>query len=204
MYGFEHITSSPRYPQAIGEAERAVRTVKELLSKNEDPYLALLAYRSTPLENGYSPAQLLMGRRLKITVPVFPSQLKPKLPDSSELRGREKNSRNRQKRNYDRRHQAKLLKPLHAGDTVWIPDTNSEGTVVEMRNPRSYVVNTPDGGNLEEIVDTYHTPYYRWDWREVAAGNVCPIPLPLPLDPFPMGRGGIIHTPWRYRRGHKP
>lgn len=72
-WGFSHTTSSPRYPQANGETERAARTVKDFLSKAADPYLALMEYRATPLANGYSPAELLMGRKLRTTDPVITS-----------------------------------------------------------------------------------------------------------------------------------
>ena len=60
-YGFTAITSSPRYPRSNGEAERAVQTAKSLIKKNDDLYLGLLAYRATPLQNGLSPAEMLMG-----------------------------------------------------------------------------------------------------------------------------------------------
>ena len=58
-YGFTRVTSSPRYPQANGEVERAVATVKGLWKGGGDKAKALQTYRATPLEIGYSPVQLL-------------------------------------------------------------------------------------------------------------------------------------------------
>ena len=47
-------------------------------SKSDEPYLALLAYRSIPVANGYSPAELLMNRRLRTIVYVY--QKRPGYP----------------------------------------------------------------------------------------------------------------------------
>ena len=127
-YDFVHVTSSPKYPRANGKVERAVRTVKALLRKNEDPYPALLAYRSTPLQNGFSPSELLMGRRLRTKVPVIPRVLKPNVQDSDRQRVqlREDEYRSKQQIYHDKRHQARALPSLATGEQVWVRDQDRE------------------------------------------------------------------------------
>ena len=48
MYGFIHVSSSPRYPQSNGQVECLIQTVKRMLQKSNDPHLAILSYWSTP------------------------------------------------------------------------------------------------------------------------------------------------------------
>ena len=147
-YGFVHVTSSPKYPQSNGAAERAVRTVKSLLMKNNDPYEALMAYRTTPLENGYSPAELLMGRKVRTTVPITKSNLLPCTINMSQLRVKEQQLKERQRKNFDDHHGAKDLGQLKEGARIWISDTGATGRVIQgtqTNPPRSYMVETPTG-----------------------------------------------------------
>lgn len=140
---FQHITSSPKYPQSNGEAERAVQTIKSILNKCDDEYLALLTYRNTPLHNGYSPAQLNMGRKLKTRIPCHPDELIPKLPDYVKLYQREREYREKQAKDYNHRHRVVEGNDLSAGDKVWIPDLKTEGRVLgRHESPRSVIIKT--------------------------------------------------------------
>jgi transposase InsO family protein len=145
QYGFQHRTSSPRFAQSNGEAERAVRTAKEMLTKAKDIHLALLSYRSTPLENGYSPAQLLMGRQLRSTVPMTSALLKPSTPDEHALRNADEHSKARQKANYDRRHRAHPQPTRLQGEEVYIPDLDTEAIITKILANRDYLLMTSSG-----------------------------------------------------------
>ena len=73
-WNITHSTSSPRNPRSNGQAESAVKIVKGLLThakcSGQDPYLALLAYRSTPVDSHLrSPGKMLYQRTLHTIVP---------------------------------------------------------------------------------------------------------------------------------------
>ena len=112
-----------------GFIKAMVKVAKNLLKKNEDPYLALLQYRNSPLHIGYSPAQLLMGRRLRSSSPIYPALLDPKTVENSTLRLKEEAHRAQQKANFDSRHNAKDREDLKPGDPVWLTDMNVHGVI---------------------------------------------------------------------------
>ena len=143
---FDHITSSPHYPQSNGEAERAVQTVKNLLKKSDDKYLALMNYRNTPLHNGYSPAQLSMGRRFKTLVPCHPDELLPSTVDSTVLQRKEKDYRAKMAQNYNKRHRVVTNDNFAVGDRVYIPDCSKKGVIEKIDDkPRSILIKTDNG-----------------------------------------------------------
>ena len=100
-WNFQHVTSSPHYPQSNGEAERAVKTAKELL-KQDDIFLALLTYRSTPAPDfGASPAELAFSRWLQTTLPSLPETITPRILNQETLQERDAVFKQKQKWNYD-------------------------------------------------------------------------------------------------------
>ena len=148
-YNFKHTTSSPHFPQSNDQAERTVQTVKRLLSRSDDPFLALLTYRATLLPwCGYSPAQLLMGRNIRINIPQAMEHLISQLPNYKKFRQDDKKFKQQQKANYDRRHRTRALPFLPEDTKVWVTTDNRQvpGTVTSTADiPRSYFVDVPTG-----------------------------------------------------------
>ena len=111
-YQFRHKTSSPYHLQSNGKAERTVQTVllKKAQEDQKDPYLALLDFRNTPMnEQVGSPTQQLMGRRTKTLLPTSANLLEPKTIRAKSDIGK----RQQQKRYFDRH--AKPLTQLVLG-----------------------------------------------------------------------------------------
>ena len=148
-YSFSHITSSPHYPQSNGHTERAVKTVKGLLKDSEDLYLSLLSYRTTPLPwCDRSPAELLMGRRIRSDLPQSTKTLVPQWPYLQEFKTRNQQFKSKQKVIMTSRHQVRELPEILDDTEVWIT-TNGQPTtgrtIAPADTPRSYIVQTPSG-----------------------------------------------------------
>lgn len=139
---FQHVTSSPGYPQSNGQSEKTVQTLKAVLEKADDPYKALLSYRNTPLEGvNLSPAQMLMGRRLRTPIPVTENMLKPQLYGPEEVLPKLKERQRKQKMQHDKT--AKELPPLKEGEVVRVKEGRKwkPARVTEvLPSPRSYKI----------------------------------------------------------------
>jgi len=140
------VTSSPNYPRSNGFIERHVKHIKNTLKKTirsgEDWQMTLLNFRATPIDNKLSsPAELLLGKPISTLLPNHLGQ--------EEQRKYLQQKRERMKEEYDKRCQQELP-PLYKGQTVRILDKNSKtGTITKKcEEPRSYIVQTPNGTNL--------------------------------------------------------
>jgi len=151
-YEFDHVTSSPGYPQSNGKAESAVKIAKTLIKKaqksGEDPYIALLDYRNTPTAGmNSSPVQRLMSRRTKTLLPTSKPLLKPEIIEDVLVKKEAK--KKTQSKYYNRK--TKKLSELHSGDPVKVQSLKKydpewqDGTVERRVDIRSYDVRLEDG-----------------------------------------------------------
>jgi hypothetical protein len=149
-YEFEHQTSSPRYSQANGKVENAVRSAKRLMIKaledKADPFLALLDWRNTPSEQLHqSPAQILFGRRTRTKLPMAQTLLRT--PETDEARSALTAAKKKQAAYYNRNAREKPALP--AGQTVrFKPDDSAEwrkGMIKNVLPYRSYEIQLEDG-----------------------------------------------------------
>lgn len=140
-YDFKHVTSRPHYAQSHGQAEKGVHILKQLLKKaaasDLGPYLALLSYRASPIQCSLSPAEQLMKRRLRTTLPSHPNdKLKQKNPSKIEHKLRQQKMIQKYSRT------TKHLPPLMTNNTVRIDDADGWSTkVLQEVAPQSYTEN---------------------------------------------------------------
>ena len=147
---FKHVTSSPHFPSSNGLAEASVKVVKNMLLKciesGDDFYKSLQAYRATPLDCGKSPAQLLMQRRIKTSLPVSHSLLKTE--NDSEIVDMKIKQKEKLKEQFDKHSQ--LVPSFKPGTLVSLLNSrtgrwDTTASVIKEISPRSYIVETSEG-----------------------------------------------------------
>ncbi len=105
-----------------------------------------MAYRATPLASGASPAQLLMGRNIRSTLPVSPSTLKPAWPNLSTFKKKDKDLKEKQAKWYYKCHRVQVKPVLQTVQPVWIKNLPNTGRVTNPVDiPPSYIVEGQNG-----------------------------------------------------------
>ena len=90
-----------------------------------------------------------MGRQIRSTLPAPEQSLAPMWPNLEEFRKIDESFKQKQKKNYDRRHRAIDFPPYDKDQPVFITTREGTdpvpGTVVQETRNRSYQVQTPSG-----------------------------------------------------------
>jgi len=163
-YEFQHVTSSPRFPQSNGVAERTVQTAKLLKKAYEDkndPYLAIPELRNAPVPGvGLSPTQLLIGRRTRRILPIKSKLLTPMTYNTKEVQSALEARQQIRKKYFHR--SSKALKPLEPGDTTRMQQGNTWEPAVlvgesKVKETRSYSVTYSETGKIFSRYKKHHT-----------------------------------------------
>jgi hypothetical protein len=205
---FNHVTSSPGFPQSNGFIEQTIRTVKSALKKareaKTDPHLALLSLRTTPIDASLpSPAEVLNKRKMRDLLPKKIIGDGTSHKKSEQIQEHLEERQQVQKRNHDRG--VKELPELDAGQKVYVQNLQSgrwePGRVQERSGePRSYVVSKDTGNTLRR-----NRKFIRADNSKRVRFNQTPqvheIPeVPQEAPPIPEQRQPIQEPPETYTR----
>ncbi|XP_040062267.1 uncharacterized protein K02A2.6-like [Ixodes scapularis] len=164
----EHLKTAPYHPQSNGLAERAVRTVKESLAKlstgdlEEKLAKVLLSYRRTPLSDGKSPAERLLGFQVRSRVDTAVPSRRVCSPDLQVPTIRP--------------HAAVWYRNFGQGEK-WLP-----GVVESNHGARMTVVSTP-GGNVRRHLDQLRLREVKAETSEAPAASGSAVPAPSPRSP---------------------
>lgn len=127
-----------------------MQTAKALLDKanadKKDPYLCVLEYRNTLVDNYKSPAQLLMSHRLCSVLPNTNQQLQPEVVSYKEGYEKWLQRQQHQKKCFDR--SSTLLSPLHSGDSIRLQEQDYWKPAVILQPATtacSHIPHTQDG-----------------------------------------------------------
>jgi hypothetical protein len=152
-------------------AECYVKQVKNIYRKSEDKEMGLMIYRSTPLADGKSPAELLFKRKIRTNLPMLHLQSKNKDEIMSQVQ-----SKRKQKQAYDRKG-VKELTSLRPNQSVRVKVNDGKGAKWQMRArvvkevaPRSYLVKCENGAELrrnrKDLLATREPPPEMYDRLE--------------------------------------
>ena len=163
-----------------------------------------------------------MGRLLRTSLPQLDEQLSPKWPDLEEFRRKDHDYKQKQKLNFDRRHRTQSLSPFPEDTEVWIKtDTETvPGRVVTTApTPRSYMVETPGGAQLQRnrahlnhrpcVTPSKSPPHQRPvpPMTQSSSGCTSPPPTTVPTPTRIMTRsrtGKAVGKPNRYEPSWSP
>lgn len=145
-WGIQHVFSSPYHSQSNGKAESAVKIIKNMMYKcmesNGDQSLALLEQRSTPRQDGPSPAQRMFGRKLNTNLPIKVTESR----NNTDMKG---DRRDTVKKSYDKN--ARDLPDLKENQPVFFKKDPrgkwEKGQVMSRHDDRSYIILGESGGN---------------------------------------------------------
>lgn len=178
IWKFKHQTSSPRFPQANGLAERYVQTAKNMLKKcimdKTDVFKALLNYRNTPKSSDHSPNEKLMSRVTNCPL-VFDKQLLiPKTISNVSVNLEEKRIKQKLYADKNTKQRKDILTP---GDNVIVQLDKRQwvgAKVIDKTNqPRSLLIKTNTGNVYRR--NQAHIKKTKADFNTDVLQNTCHI-----------------------------